>query len=117
MKTTINSPSTHHHLANTSPKSPRSTWLLPLLLLLATGALLGLSTNLAKLAGDVHLSPLSFLTWSVVGSTAVLLLVNAIRKQWATINRRTIKYFFVSGLVGVALPNLVFFCGGAARRG
>ena len=109
MKTIINPPFTHHPPTNASPKSPRSAWRLPLLLLLATGALLGLSTNLAKLAGEVHLPPLSFLTWSVVGSTAVLLLVNAIRKQWTVINRRTIEYFFVSGLVGVALPNLVFF--------
>lgn len=108
MKTIINSPSIHHP-ANTSPKSPRSAWRLPLLLLLATGVLLGLSTNLAKLAGEAHLPPLSFLTWSVVGSTIVLLLVNAIRKQWAAINRRTIEYFFMSGLVGVALPNLIFF--------
>lgn len=79
------------------------------MLLLATGVLLGLSTNLAKLAGKANLPPLSFLTWSVGGAAIVLFMTNAMQKQWATINRRTIEYFFVSGLVGVALPNLIFF--------
>lgn len=109
MKTIMNPPSTNHRSVNTPPKTSRSAWLLPLLLLLATGVLLGLSTNLAKLAGEANLPPLSFLTWSVVGATLVLFSVNAVRKQWATIDRRTIEYFFVSGLVGVALPNLIFF--------
>ena len=109
MKTSTRSYSNNHRPPATSPPSSRSEWLLPLLLLLATGTLLGLSTNLAKLAGETKLSPLSFLTWSVVGSAAVLFLVNTLRKQRAAINWQTVEYFFVSGLVGVALPNLIFF--------
>lgn len=95
--------------ANSSSETARPPWLLPLLLLLGTGAFLGLSTNLVKLAGEAHLPPLSFLTWSVLGSAAVLLLVNTVRKDWVTMNARTLEYFFVAGLVGIALPNLIFF--------
>ena len=40
--------------------SSKRTWLAPLLYLLAGGALLGLSTNLAKLAGEMQLSALAF---------------------------------------------------------
>lgn len=86
----------------------RPSWVVPLLLLLSTGALLGLSTNLAKLAGEANLPPLAFLIWSVGGAAAVLL-VDAIRGQLPAINRQTLEYFFVSGLVSVALSNLIFF--------
>ena len=87
----------------------RRAWVVPLALLLATGTLLGISTNLAKLAADAGLNPLAFLTWSVVGATAVLAGVSAARHRFPPLNTRTAEYFVVSGLVGVAAPNLLFF--------
>lgn len=87
----------------------RPSWVAPLLLLLSTGVLLGLSTNLAKLAGEASLSPMAFLIWSVVGAAVVLLLIDTIRGQLPPINRQTLEYFFVSGLVSVALSNLILF--------
>lgn len=77
--------------------------------LLTTGALIGLSTNLAKIADGAGLSPLAFLAWPVVGATVVLTAFQASRGRLPALSRRTVEYFAVSGLVSVAIPNLIFF--------
>jgi drug/metabolite transporter (DMT)-like permease len=87
----------------------RYPWLILLALLLATGTLLGISTNLAKLAAQAGLDPLAFLTWSVMGAAAILLSISAARHRLPPLNLRTIEYFVVAGLVSVAAPNLLFF--------
>ncbi|MDR5876074.1 DMT family transporter [Vreelandella gomseomensis] len=88
---------------------PKSAWLAPLVYLLAGGALLGLSTNLAKLAGDIQLPALAFLFWSISGAALILLVLAAFRRNLPPVNRRTIEYYAISGLLGVAGANLVFF--------
>ena len=87
----------------------RATWLVPLVCLLITGALLGLSANLAKIAANIGLGPLAFLTWSVVGAAIALTVVNGVLGRWTALNGRTLEYFAVSALVGVAAPNLILF--------
>lgn len=87
----------------------RKAWLVPLFSLLAAGSLLGVSTNLAKLAGEAQLSPLAFLYWSITGAALVLIFVSAWRGQLPPITRRTIEYYSVSGFAGVAGANLLFF--------
>ncbi|MGP9766525.1 DMT family transporter [Halomonas sp. AOP13-D3-9] len=89
--------------------SPKRTWLAPLIYLLAGGALLGLSTNLAKLAGDIQLSALAFLFWSISGAALILLVLAAFRRNLPPVNARTIEYYAISGLLGVAGANLLFF--------
>ena len=96
------------HISEPDPSS-RRIWLIPLVLLFATGTLLGISTNLAKLAANAGLDPLAFLTWSVVGAAAVLVNISAIRHRLPPLNARTSEYFAVAGLVSVAVPNLLFF--------
>lgn len=92
------------------PKSSsRGTWLVPLSLLLATGALLGISTNLAKLAAEAGLNPLAFLAWSVVGAAVVLMGISAFRHRLPPLTGRAAEYYMVAGFVGVAAPNLLFF--------
>ena len=83
--------------------------LVALLCLLSGGSLLGLSTNLAKLAGEARLPPLAFLFWSITGAALVLLLVAALRQDLPPFNSRTLEYFSVSALTGVAGSNLIFF--------
>lgn len=90
-------------------KAAGGAWLGPLALLLSTGALLGLSTNLAKLAGEAGLDPLAFLAWSVTGAAGALLVRGAARGTLPDVNRRTAEYFVVSGLVSVVVSNLIFF--------
>ncbi|MCH8542151.1 MAG: DMT family transporter [Alcanivorax sp.] len=88
--------------------APRAK-LIPLLSLLSGGALLGLSTNLAKLAGEASLSPLAFLYWSIVGAALVLMVVAALRRDLPPVHARALEYYGVSALVGVAGSNLIFF--------
>lgn len=87
----------------------KKAWLAPLLCLLSGGALLGLSTNLAKLADKWHLPPLAFLCWSISGAALLLMVVAAFRRDLPPINARTLEYYAVSALVGVAGSNLIFF--------
>ncbi|MGP4845517.1 DMT family transporter [Marinobacter sp. 1Y8] len=87
----------------------KRAWLAPLLYLLSGGALLGLSTNLAKLAGEVHLPPLAFLCWSITGAAIVLMIVAAQQRELPPVSARTLEYYAVSALVGVAGSNLIFF--------
>src|SRR3546814_749462 len=67
-----------------------------LVCLLSGGSLLGLSTNLAKLADQAHLPPLAFLCWSIIGAAFVLMLVSALRRDLPPVNRRTLEYYAVS---------------------
>lgn len=83
--------------------------LIPLALLIVTGSLLGLSTNMAKIAHTVEIAPLAFLAWPILGAAIVLMTVAAVRARLPALNARTIEYFLVSALVGVAGPNLIFF--------
>ena len=57
----------------------RSGLFVPLSCLLAGGATIGVSTNLAKLADENGLPPLAFLTWSLAGAAVVLIGVAAVR--------------------------------------
>ncbi|NYT68402.1 DMT family transporter [Pusillimonas noertemannii] len=83
--------------------------LLPVLLLFAGGGLLGVSTNLAKLAVGIGMTPLAFLTWSLAGAALLLLTGAALRGSLPPLNNRSIKYYAVAALVGVAGPNFIFF--------
>ncbi len=86
----------------------RRKWVMPLALLLVTGTLIGISTNLAKLAANADLAPLSFLTWSVAGAAVVLAGVQAARRRLTRLKPQAVEYFLVAGLVTVASPNLIF---------
>lgn len=89
--------------------TPSRASLIPLALLLATGALLGISTNLAKVAALIGLAPLPFLAWSVLGAAILLSILAALRGGLERITARTTEYFLVAALVSVAAPNLLLF--------
>src|SRR5690625_382860 len=80
-----------------------------LLCLSGGGSLLGIKMNLAKVAGDLGLSALALLAWSIVGAALMLLVLAGVRRRALPINRRTFEYYVVSGLIGVAGPSLIFF--------
>lgn len=92
---------------NSSPC--RSVWLVPLICLLVGGALLGISTNVAKYAGEIGLSPLAFLFWSITGAATILLVIALLRHELPPLNKRSFEYYFISALVSVAGSNLLFF--------
>ena len=87
----------------------KQTWLLPLLCLLAGGALIGISTNLAKYAGEIGLTPLAFLFWSITGAAVILFIYALLRRELPPLNKPILSYYFVAALVSVAGSNLIFF--------
>ncbi|MEM9795598.1 MAG: DMT family transporter [Pseudomonadota bacterium] len=80
-----------------------------LLSLLGGGALLGLSTNFAKLAGEAGLPALAFLAWSLAGATAILLGAALWRRDLPPLTARTTEYILIAAFVTSAAPNLIFF--------
>lgn len=92
---------------NSSPC--KSVWLVPLTCLLVGGALLGISTNVAKYAGEIGLSPLAFLFWSIAGAATILLVITLLLHELPPLNKRSFEYYFISALVSVAGSNLLFF--------
>ncbi len=95
--------------AQSTASRGKKSRLLPVLLLFAGGAVLGVSTNLAKLAVGIGMTPLAFLTWSLAGAAVLLLAGAALRGSLPPVNNRSVRYYAVAALVGVAGPNFIFF--------
>lgn len=89
--------------------TPRKRLMVALASLLGAGLLLGITTNLAKLAGVNGFTPLAYLTWSLAGATVLLFAVSSLRNQFMRLNRRSIEYSLVSALLTVTGSNLIFF--------
>lgn len=76
--------------------------------LVLVGTLLALSLVIAKLADGSGAPRLTFLMVAMAGAGAVLSMVAALRGQPMPINRRTLEYAVVSGIL-FALPNALGF--------
>lgn len=77
--------------------------------LIGTGALLGASTNLAKVASSQHIAPLPFLLWSLLGAAILLTSMALFRGRSVPRSAGTIRYYFFAALFSVAGSNLIFF--------
>ena len=84
-------------------------WVVPFICLLAGGFLLGISTNLAKYAGEIDLTPLAFLFWAITGAALILLIIAWLRHDLPPLTSRGFEYYFIAALVSVAGSNLIFF--------
>jgi drug/metabolite transporter (DMT)-like permease len=83
--------------------------LLPLLYLLGTGALIAVSTNLAKYSSRVGLDSVTLLIWSTVGVTVVIATLLGVQQRLPKITPRLIEYSLVSAVIGGIIPNLILF--------
>jgi len=90
------------------PNRRRALYVAPAALL-AAGLLLAVTTNLSKVAQGHGLTPLAYLTWSLAGAALVLTGIARLRGRAAAVNRRSVEYYLVSGLLTVAGGNLIFF--------
>jgi len=77
--------------------------------LLGSGLLLGVTTNLAKVANGIGVTPLAYLTWSLMGAALLLSITSSYRGQTARVNRRSVEYFVIAGFLSTAGSNLIFF--------
>lgn len=96
-------------MAIISPANDRRRQWISLSCLLVAGAMIGVSTNLAKLANSAGLMPYTYLAWSVLGAGLIHLSVAAHRRELPPLNRRTIEYFVVAGLITLVVPYLINF--------
>jgi hypothetical protein len=74
------------------------------------------TTNLAKVAHGIGITPLAYLTWSLAGAALLLTIVSGLRGQVAKLNRRSVEYFIIAGFLSTAGANLIFFIAAAGAR-
>lgn len=82
---------------------------LSLFLLLAVGGLLGLIGNVAKLAAASGWPPVALLLWSLLGAGGLLCLLALTRGEAPSLRRPYLRYYLISGLVSISLPNALLF--------
>lgn len=81
----------------------------PTLLLLFTGALLGLTFPFGKLASVAAVSPVVWAFLVAGGAGFSLLLAQLLRGRRVTTNREHLRYYLLSALVSLVIPNLLIF--------
>lgn len=95
--------------ARARPASP----VLPLLLLLAVGAMIGVTAVNAKAAALAGWHPLALLAWANLGAAALQFAGTAMLRRPVKVTAHYLRYYLLSGLL-LALPNALAF--GAARH-
>ena len=78
-------------------------------LLFSIGTLMGLTSNLVKLAGNAGWQPLAYLFWSLLGGGLLLLLLAWLRGERPGMSLPQQRYYLASGLLSIALPNALLF--------
>ncbi|QLF94651.1 DMT family transporter [Pseudomonas sp. ABC1] len=82
---------------------------LPLLLLIGTGGLMGLTNNVVKLATAAGWQPLSFLMLSLLGSGLILALLATRQGQRPSLAPRYFRYYLIAALLSASLPQALLF--------
>lgn len=77
------------------------------LLLMAVGCLIALMLPLARMAMDAGMTPLAYAFWQALGGGALLWLWN--RPKPGSLPSGRYRYFLVSGLTAIAIPNTIAF--------
>ncbi|QDL55452.1 DMT family transporter [Rhodoferax aquaticus] len=81
----------------------------PLLLLLATGSMLGLTFPLGKLSGTAGIAPVVWAFLISAGSGLVLSVVALLTRQAVPLNLRFGRYYLLAGIISYAIPNVLVF--------
>lgn len=98
-----------------SPTTPPGTatastprWL-PLAMLLLLGNLWGGAFSLSKLAIEGGVPPLGYAFWQSLAPGIILLTLCRLRGLRLNLTRRSLKFYVVTGLLGLSLPNILFY--------
>ena len=78
-------------------------------LLFTIGTLMGLTSNLVKLASGSGWQPMAFLLWSLLGGGLLLLLFAWLRGERPGMSLPQQRYYLASGLLSIAVPNALLF--------
>jgi drug/metabolite transporter (DMT)-like permease len=91
------------------PRAKPSSLTFALVCLIATAALLALSTIFAKLAPRAGISATALLAWSVTGAAILLTAEMTIRRRLSALDKRTGRYLLIAAFFSLAGPNMVLF--------
>jgi drug/metabolite transporter (DMT)-like permease len=79
--------------------------LLPPTLLFSLGLVWGAGYAIARLVMTSGVHPLGYTFWQAIGPAIILILICLISKQPLKLKPRYILFYFICGLVGIAIPN------------
>ncbi len=79
------------------------------LYVLIFGTLFGATISMAKLGGQYGLNPITLVFWQMLLGGILLLITALARGQSLRLNRRYLRYYFIAGLVGNAIPTTLAF--------
>ncbi|MEO9899960.1 DMT family transporter [Nisaea sp.] len=88
---------------------PRSMFANPSLLLIMTGALIGVNFPLGKIAGDAGISPILWAMIPSLGVAALMLPVLVVRGGLRRPNRALARFSMIASLVSYVIPNVILF--------
>jgi drug/metabolite transporter (DMT)-like permease len=78
----------------------------PAALLLLLGCNWGFTFSLAKIGAEGGVPPIGYALWQAAGASAILFAISWARGHWPAITPRHLRYYAVSGVVGIAIPNV-----------
>mgnify|MGYP000692650553 CR=1 FL=1 len=90
-----------------SIQSPRSAWLVAILLL--TGLGWGLTISLATLATASGIDPLTVALWSATAGALLLTTIVLVRGKRPPLGREHLRFYLVTGFFGTAFPHALSF--------
>lgn len=90
-----------------SIQSPRSAWLVAILLL--TGLGWGLTISLATLATASGIDPLTVALWSAAAGAVLLSIIVLLRGKRPPLGGAHLRYYLVTGFLGTAFPHALSF--------
>jgi drug/metabolite transporter (DMT)-like permease len=100
-------------MAGTAEKHGHATGIVPLLLLLVVGTSSGITNNVSKLGVQWSVPLLPLLFWGMLGGAVLLGVVAALSKSVPVLDRGTLLYGLISGLLLIALPTGIIYLGGS----
>lgn len=81
----------------------------PPLYVIIFGILFGTTISMAKLASTYGISPISLVFWQMFGAGLLLALTAYLKGQPLRLKTRHLRYYFIAGLLGNALPTTLAF--------
>ncbi|APJ04870.1 DMT family transporter [Silvanigrella aquatica] len=82
----------------------------PVILLLSLGFTWGTSFSIAKFAMESGITPLGYSFWQSFGPAVLVFLLTYIQtKSIPPFNKKHLFFYFICGLLGIALPNLTMY--------
>lgn len=78
----------------------------PLGMILALGSLWGLAFSFSKMAANGGVHPVAYTFWQAAGAGLVVATICLLRGMRLRLGREYLRYYLVTGLTGIALPNV-----------